>query len=243
MGILMTGSRSGWLLLMLATALVVFIAPIAKWTKIRILGGGGSALLVMLVILLAQGGSSAERVRSLTDSESVLGLRQQLIEAGWAMFTDNPVHGVGTGGYERALVTSYFDLLPGWSETTLSHTSLISTLAELGLIGLVMFGFAGAKAAVAAVRTYSRTRDPFDRLLAGWAGVAIFGVVLHSQSEGRLLDDPFLWYYLMLLVVMEVRHRAVPARAMPRERPHPRAVPAEPLAAAAVLHRQAAPDG
>ncbi len=217
MGIAMTASRSGWLLLMLATALVILIAPIARYTKARILGGGGGVILMLLVLLLAQGGTQADRVRSVTDRESVLGLREFLIKAGWQMFLDNPIHGVGSGGFERALTTTYIDILPVWARTTLSHTSLVSILAELGLLGVLTFGFAGLRIAVVATRTYARTiraREPSDVLLTGWLGVTLFGIVLQSQSEGRLLDEPYLWVYLALLVAMEVRTARPPEPAL-----------------------------
>ncbi|MFN0096848.1 MAG: O-antigen ligase family protein [Dehalococcoidia bacterium] len=214
MGILMTASRSGWLLMVLATALMIFLAPIARYTKLRILGGGGAAVVAMLALVLAQGGSQADRIRSLTDRESVLGLREFLIKAGWEMFKDNPIHGVGTGGFEHALVTSYIDILPDWARTTLSHTSLVSILAELGLIGVVAFGFVGVKLAIVAAKTYAEAREPGERLITGWAIVAVFGVILQSQSEGRLLDDPYLWFYAAILVAMEIRH--VTARSSAR---------------------------
>jgi len=210
-----TASRSGWLMVLFCGFLMVLFSPISRYTRARILGAGAVFVLALVVITLAQGGNEAERIRSLTDSTLVLGLREFLIKAGWAMWEDNPLVGVGSGNFQRALTTSYIDILPVWARTTLSHTSLISLLAELGIVGIAMFALVTIKTAIVVVRTRLRAADPYVKMTITWLGIALLGILLQSQSEGRLIDEPYIWLLLAMVVACETQRRfgAVAARA------------------------------
>jgi putative inorganic carbon (hco3(-)) transporter len=205
LAIVATASRSGWLMLILCTFLMVLWAPISRQTKTKIIGTAAMAMLVLVTIIMLQGGPNAERIRSITQPELVLGLREFLIKAGWAMFKDNPIHGVGSGNFEHALVLNYIQILPEWARTTLSHTSLVSIMAEQGILGISMFLFVSLRVAITLVRSYRRAANVYARLMVGWLGTALIGIVLQSQSEGRLLDEPYIWLLLSLLVVFETR--------------------------------------
>ena len=212
-GTVATASRSGWIMLLLCGFLVVVISPIASGTKLRLVSAAAGSLAALLVLLLFQGGADADRVRSLTTGVEVIGQREFLIKAGWAMFKDNPIYGVGSGNYQHALLLSYINLIPDWARTTLSHTSLISILAEQGILGAAMFGFVGLRLAIVMTRKFLFAADPFVRLITGWLGVSFIGIVLHSQSEGRLIDEPYLWLLLGVFVALET----VPAFASERD--------------------------
>ena len=202
-GIVATASRSGWLMLVLCTFLVVLMAPIPRYTKARITFGCTTAMAILLGLLLAQGGNDAERVKSLTSAVGVLGQRTFLIEAGWNMFKDNPIVGVGSGNYQHSLVTTYFDLVPYWAKTTLSHTSLVSLVAELGLVGIAVFSFFVLRVAITLVRIYHSTEVAYNRLIAGWLSSSLVGILLVSQSEGRLFDEPYLWVLFAITIAVE----------------------------------------
>ena len=205
LAIVATASRSGWIMLMLTGLLVLLLVPVTTYTKtklvasVALIGGLGVSLL------LWQGGADAERVRTITDSTSVLGQREFLIRAGWEMFKDSPFIGVGAGNYQHALTTSYLDVIPAWARVSLSHTSLVSVLAELGLVGVFLFGFVGLRVGITMFRTYVRSGDAYSRVVVGWLAASIIGIVLHSQSEGRLLDEPLLWVLLAIVIAFEVR--------------------------------------
>ncbi len=221
LGIIATASRSGWLMLLLCAFLVVVFAPIARYSKVRITVGAFAALAAFLGFVLAQGGADAERVRSLTTGMSVIGAREFLIRAGWEMFKDNPLTGVGTGNYQHALIVSYLHLIPEWARTTLSHTSVISILAELGVLGLGAFAFATVRVAITLGVTYARSPAPFNRMMTGWLAAALIGIVFHSQSEGRLLDEPFLWVLLALFIAFETAPGLAGAGRRPSARGSP----------------------
>ena len=202
-GIVATASRSGWLMLVFCTFLVVLISPISRYTKGKLILGSTGALAAMLALLLFQGGTDAERVKSLASGVQVIGQREFLIKAGWQMFKDSPLIGVGSGNYQHALIVSYLDLIPTWARTTLSHTSLVSLLAELGIVGMLAFLLVVVRVGLSVVRAYFATVVDYNRLIIGWLGASMIGIILVSQSEGRLLDEPYLWLILAMFVALE----------------------------------------
>lgn len=203
-GIVTTASRSGWLGMLLASFLVVMMSPIRGYTKARltVVAFGGLAFLLALVFM--QGGANAERVKSLTSGIQLIGQREFLIKGGWEMWKDNPLVGVGSGNYQHTLITSYLWTLPWWAKTTLSHTSFISILAELGIVGvgiLTLFAFRVGAACRSAFRLHS---DRYSRLLSAWCVAALVEILFQSQSEGRLLEEPFLYLVFAILIAVEL---------------------------------------
>jgi O-antigen ligase len=210
LGIVASASRSGWLVLLLIGFLTVMWAPIRWYTKLALTGASVALLGGMLGLLVFQGGADAQRVETLWSGVEVIGQREFLIRAGIAMWKDNPLIGVGSGNYQESLVVSYLHLIPTWARTTLSHTSLVSVLAELGIVGAAAFLFVGVRIGIVVTRVYRTARDePYTRLITGWIGACLVGIVLHSQSEGRLIDEPYLWLLLALLVAVETRGRGL----------------------------------
>ncbi len=204
-GIIATASRSGWLMLLLCGALMVFVAPIGRYTKARILGSGFGAAAAFTAFTIVQGGANATRIKTLVSGSEILGIREFLIKAGWQMWKDSPLIGVGSGNFQHALILNYIDILPEWARTSLSHTSLVSLLAEQGLVGMAMFGFVAFRVGLAVCLAFRRAKTPFSRLIVGWLGVSLIGILLQSQSEGRLFDEPYLWLLLAIFIAYEVR--------------------------------------
>jgi O-antigen ligase len=199
-----TGSRSGLLGFLLAGFLMVMFAPIERYTKLRLAMFGLVGVTVGLGLLMLQGGSDFERIKSLTLGIRVLGQREFLIRAGWEMWKDNPFIGVGTGSYQNALVQSYLWVIPWWAETTLSHTSFISLLAEGGLVAISMLGFVLVRVANGAWNVYRRETGRYGRLMAAWCTVALMEIFFQSQSEGRLFEEPYLWAIFAIFVAVEL---------------------------------------
>ena len=220
--IVATASRSGWMLLLLCGFLVVLFSPIRRYTKFMLTGSAVSFLVIVLTLLFAQGGTDAERVKSLSTGVQVLGQRTFLIQAAWEMYKDNPWVGVGSGNYQNSLIVNYHHIVPDWSPTSLSHTSFATLLAELGTIGIVLFGFLVVRIGIAVVSVYWGTKDRFTRLVTGWLGASLFGILLHSQSEGRLFEEPYLWVLLAIFIAVETH----PALALRTARTRPASVPA-----------------
>jgi len=204
LAIILTASRSGWLGMLLAAFLVVMMAPIRRYTKLRLTTLAFGGLFAMLTLVFMQGGTDAERVKSLASGVELLGQRAFLIEGGWEMFKDNPLAGIGSGNYQRTLVTSYLWTLPWWAETTLSHTSLISVLAELGLVGVAALLFTSFRIGATAARTYFANTGRDHRLCVAWVIAALVEIVFQSQSEGRLFEEPFMYLLFGILIALEL---------------------------------------
>lgn len=224
-----TASRSGWLGMLMACFLVVLLVPVPRYTKIRINAAAFGAFGALLGLLLVQGGSDAARVRSLAQgADTVLGVRRFLIRAGWEMWKDNPLVGVGTGSFQNALLLVYNWVMPSWAKTSLSHTSFISILAEWGIVGVAGFAFFFARVGAACLRIYRAAGDPFERMLGGWLVAALVEILFQSQSEGRLFEEPYLWLLLALVASLEMGA----GRRWPAAEPAPgRAVAMQPAAA------------
>jgi O-antigen ligase len=217
LAIVATASRSGWVALVLVCFLVLMMAPIPRYTKLRVTVIAGTFMAIMIGLLLVQGGTSAARVRSLASGVSAIGQREFLIRAGWEMWKDSPFIGVGSGNYQNSLIISYLWAVPAWARVSLSHTSIISILAELGILGVAMFAFVSIRVAISLVRAYFATSVPQNRLMIGWCAAALSGILFQSQSEGRLLDEPYLWLVLAIFVALETG-RAFTARTVPEAR-------------------------
>jgi putative inorganic carbon (hco3(-)) transporter len=136
-----------------------------------------------------------------------------LVAAGLKMFTDHPVTGVGFGGYQHALLTTYRQFLPQGYTDSVSHTSVVTVLAEQGVIGALLLMLFFLQLAREAWSARSR-RDEWST----WTTVAAAMVVpifLYSQFEGRLLQEPYLWLVLGLFYgaqqVALRRHVTLPA--------------------------------
>ncbi len=204
LGIILTASRSGWLGMLLASFLVVVMSPIRRYTKLRLTVLAFGGLGFMLALLFMQGGANAERVQSLGSGIELVGQREFLIKGGWEMWKDNPLTGVGSGNYQHTLLVSYLWTLPSWAQTTLSHTSLISVLAELGVIGMGVITLFTIRVVTACRAAYALTPDRYSRLMVAWCAAALIEILFQSQSEGRLLEEPFLYLIFAIVVALEL---------------------------------------
>jgi O-antigen ligase len=226
---------------LLAGFLMVMLAPIHRYTKLRLAAFGLVGIVVAVGLLMLQGGSDFERIKALTLGVRVLGQREFLIRAGWEMWKDNPFIGVGTGSYQNALVQSYMWVIPWWAETTLSHTSFISLLAEGGLVAISMLGFVLVRVANGAWNVYRRETGRYGRLMAAWCAVALTEIFFQSQSEGRLFEEPYLWAIFAIFVAIELGAVRREPAALPAARTVLATAPARVSRAAAVSAIDAPP--
>lgn len=226
----LTYSRSGLALFILMVALMV---PLA-FDRRR---AAAIAAVTLVAFGLSTGLNPDTRQRAADATQTVVGLvtgshhatsppaiesgvslddnRVFLVAAGLKMFTDHPVTGVGFGGYQHALLTTYRRFLPQGYTDSVSHTSVVTVLAEQGVIGallLMLFFLQLAREAWSA----RRRKDDWST----WTTVAAAMVVpifLYSQFEGRLLQEPYLWLVLGLFYGAQQaalrRHVPQPAEA------------------------------
>jgi O-antigen ligase len=206
----MTWSRSGLALFVLS----VMIAALFAFDRRRAAAIGALALVAFALsttinpdtrdragaaastLVTALTGGHVDTASAIPGNEdvSLADNRVYLVRAGWTMFVEHPITGVGLGGFQHAMLTAYRGFLPAGYTDSVSHTSFVTILAEQGLIGVLpftLFLVALAWEALAA----RRRGDPhlFWSTLPAFLVVPIF---MYSQFEARFLQEPYLWLAL-----------------------------------------------
>jgi putative inorganic carbon (hco3(-)) transporter len=214
----LTFSKSGYVLFPLMVALAVILATSRRRAAVLMVGTFAvlaAAILInpatrdrSLEVVQTVTGTTAGAAQPAANSDAVGGLqldsvRTYLIQAGWQMFKDHPVFGVGYGGFQHALLSDYSRFLPPnnpsspLSTVTLSHTSAIKVLAEQGLVGaglLLTFLLMLAWTVVSAMWKRTEYRD-----FIVTPAFLIGPILLYSQLEGRLIEEPYLWLAIGLI--------------------------------------------
>ena len=196
-----TSSRSNWATLVVVLPLVIAMLPMAAWRKFKLLALFGAAGGVLALAASIADPALIDRFESIVSGKQSLGSRTYLIKAGWQMFKDHPLFGVGLNGYREALQGQYSDFLPRLATNFLSHSTLITIMAELGIIGLSVVAFVGYRFLHICWRLYVEAGRGDRALVAGLTGAAL-AVFVSSQSEARLIEDPYLWIVLGLVVAL-----------------------------------------
>jgi O-antigen ligase len=212
-GLAITLSRSGLFTLVIILVLMILLIPRKRMIKpIGLLGLIGAVILAMRPTIW-------QRLLTLREGFGALDAqRQYLWKVAWEMFKDHPIFGVGLGGFEMMFKTHYINLktvIPDAEGATLSHTTLLTIAAELGLMGLAALAWVW----LALVRVLWRLRKGeldfngnrigigigretgFQQYLPGvgyflW----ITTVFISSQAEARFFEDPIIWISMAMLL-------------------------------------------
>ncbi len=189
-----TGSRGGWIVALVVLPVLLLALPVPGRAKQRAAIWVAAAAAAVAVTLAVLSPWFSERLGTARFGFEALGARPYLVEAGGAMFKDHLVGGVGAGNYQQAFLDNYagFKDPKIKANITISHTSAVTIAAELGLAGLAAAAFLAWRWTSLALRT-ARAAPPALRasVLGLLAMTAI--VLLGSQTEGRLFEDPYLW--------------------------------------------------
>lgn len=197
-----TGSRTAWLaMLIVFFALAVFIPR--KPVIFSVLSG---VILAVIGIIL-----NPEYLQRILEIKQNFGAsiteRQYLITSGLTMYKENPLLGVGLSGFQRVMETRFSDLIQ--NGVSLSHTSLVTTAAELGTIGLGIWGaflallYSRLPRVLRARRfvdQYSIYRPLSYQVVFGV--LAVTAIFISSQGEGRFFEDPYLWILIGYLTAI-----------------------------------------
>ena len=201
-----TSSRSNWATAAVVLPLVIAMLPMGTWRKIKLLALVAAAGAVLAYAASIADPSLVDRFQSIVSGKESLGSRSYLIKAGWQMFKDHPLFGVGLNGYRESLQGPYSDLLPRLATKFLSHSTLITFMAELGIIGLSVLAFLSYRFVRLCWRLYVEAGRADRALVAGLTGAAL-AIFISSQSEARLIEDPYLWIVLGLVVALSAIRR------------------------------------
>ena len=175
-----------------AVAVIAFAASTVINPDTRLRADGALQTLASM----AGGNVGSATAQPVPGEDPVADNRVYLVQAGMSMFRDHPVVGVGFGGYQQALLTTYRRFLPQGYTDSVSHTSLITVLAEQGVFGLVLFVLFLLQLAREALTVRFRA-GPWSF----WSSVPaalVIPIFLYSQFEARFLQEPYLWLALGL---------------------------------------------
>lgn len=194
---------------------VIFAASTGLNPDTRVRAADAAGTLVSAVtgtsLNVANGTARGEQAVTLEDN------RRYLVAAGIQMFKDHPIQGVGFGGYEHALLTTYRDrFLPRAYTDSVSHTSFVTIIAELGVIGALLF--IGFLVQLAREGLDARRERRSAALWTVMPITLIAPILLFSQFEARFFEEPYLWVALGLAYsaqVLAVRNRVRDAARKP----------------------------
>jgi O-antigen ligase len=199
-----TGSRSAWLIALPLLPLVVLLLPLSGRLRLRLLAAGVLALTAAVILALAVSPYFRDRIDTFRFGTEASGARPYLVEAGLQMFRDHPVWGVGAGGYQDSFLNDYYYYKDPKikANVTLSHTSAVTLISELGVLGAVAALFLVYRWARLGGRLWRSGTGEIRALVLGLWGMSLV-ILLSSQTEGRLFDDPYLWLTFGLGVALD----------------------------------------
>ncbi|MEL1135617.1 O-antigen ligase family protein [Desulfitobacterium sp. THU1] len=198
--LVITMSRGGLLTL---AVVMVFILIMLRSKRIAlpvgITGGLGLGAVLLNPTML-------ERFLKIQqDLTSVGSERLYLIKVGVRMFQDNPLWGVGLGAFQTRFLTNYIDYKTVGDGVSLSHTSVITVMAELGWLGLISLSLLMLSLIYALYSLSQKVRHTFV------LGIGYFGWILtifvSAQMEARFFEDPVLWVSMAMLVSLVINSK------------------------------------
>jgi len=219
--IILTGTRGA--LVSVIPAVIYMIFSFRKFTLRWRMIVFGAAVLVLLLLARLDLSQQMSRLASITESISGgsggdrLNGRLDVWEAGWDVFTKNPVLGVGGGAFPVATL-SYG--LPSGDHRNgiIAHNTYLSVLSETGIVGILLFGGILATIISALRRCPKGERGAFVASFCVWA-IGAFELSFEFRWQ--------TWLLFMLIMVasaatekQRLRQPAVnPRRLVPQPQP------------------------
>jgi O-antigen ligase len=199
-GLLFSFSQSSFAALMAGT----FAAAAFVWRW------RAAAAVALAGVVLLSAGMAAPSVRHSIFDASEKGLNRAtsgrfgLITDGARIAFDNPVAGVGLGGFKRA----YADrtgLRGEEPQKAASHNTPVTVAAELGFAGLALLVWLLA----AGLLTAFRAAGPgFEGRAALVFGLALGAIAVHSLFYDAFFEDPMTWGLLALAALVATTARS-----------------------------------
>lgn len=209
LGAAATFSRGG----LLAIAAIVLWAILRGVVPARFLVAAAGLLAVVAVPILLVAGSVFEQALAQKQYIAATNVDTRLLrwQAAARMLADNPLLGVGPGGFRSGYV-AYSGFAELAERTPVAHEMYLEVGAELGLPGLVLFLGAIVAALLATERAVRRRRaatdDPTDALLL--AALAVQGSLLAIALSSIFLSEQYympLWAGLAVAAAVDHRSR------------------------------------
>jgi putative inorganic carbon (hco3(-)) transporter len=198
MAIFLTLSRGG--LVALAVAMFASVAMGGRWRRVI----GSLALLVLLgsIVYFTSFASVPAQQRISTISGGTG--RTDLWTVGWRMVQAKPVAGIGTGNFQTSSI--HYLLRPGATQRAdfivdtpkVAHNTYLQILAELGIVGFVLFAVIVTYALVCiarAARAFARSGDLQMEILARGLFIGLIGLMTADFFISEMYSK-LLWLLL-----------------------------------------------
>ncbi|MCO1603216.1 O-antigen ligase family protein [Desulfosporosinus nitroreducens] len=197
-GLGITGSRGGILALGVSAIIFVILIPRRKLTLY--------AMVLMIFAIIAAAFLNPAIMARIESLRSGLlsasgGIREYLWRSGMAMVRDHPVVGIGVGAFGVAFTTIYPYFNPySTFYVSLSHTAILTVLAETGIIGFAVLYFLFGKTLQRGWDISRTIRHERLRFLNASIVAGVIAIFISAQGEGRLYEEPLLWILWAMLV-------------------------------------------
>jgi O-antigen ligase len=191
-GIILTGSRSGIILLFFVALIQVFQAFTGRNRSILIILVLGLALFWFTNFAEGTVMEPEAIVTSIVERTDTVGSRYDTWEAGWKMFLDHPIRGVGIGRYSN-YVPVYWDGT-SFNMVVTPHNTFIHVLSETGIIGFSFFLFIIFVVVVNRWKNIKSGANPSSSINRTWLFLLI--IILIGGFTKTDLVDKFFWFLL-----------------------------------------------
>ena len=165
-----------------------FVALFAVTFCVALIGAGRRMRIVLvacaLILALAAGAAAAASVGGRSARDVTSG-RSRLVTVTLDAFRKRPIAGVGVGGQPRA---SSELAKKGSPSRNASHTTPLTVLAELGVIGFALYAWVLGAAGWALYLVSRR-----DRALGVGLAAVLLALVVHSLLYAGFFEDPLAW--------------------------------------------------
>jgi hypothetical protein len=193
-GLLFSYSQSSMIgLLVITLALAVATGDRRVRRAVALLAAAAVVAAAAYVAVQVADGRSLNRITS---------DRTERVEDAVRVIEKHPIAGVGIGGQPRASRQLAHSQRP--TPNFVSHTTPLTVFAELGVIGLALYGWLLAGGALMIWRV-RRIDEPLGLAL----GVSFLGLFVHALFYSGFLEDPLTWLVLGVAAAYCVQ----PARA------------------------------
>jgi hypothetical protein len=187
-GLLVSFSRSSCLMVMVGVVLLAWRAFGAK----RTLAVGGIAFVILAGGAIASSHNIRHALTSTHRASTVSEGRFGLMSGGIKIWKIEPVAGSGVGSFQTRFTATESANQIAHKQVSISHNAPITVLAELGIIGALLFIWLCVATWIGIAR--GSRQGTGDQRWAQWGLLAIVtGIFVHSQLYADLFEDPMLW--------------------------------------------------
>lgn len=179
-------------------------APFLAGRRGRAAAVAGGLVLALFVGIWMTTLAPEASVQRLVSSDRTGSGRTDIWRVGWRMVEDNPIVGVGTSNYQEAAIR--YLIQPGAlvadqhivDKPKVAHNVYLHVLAELGIVGLGLFGGVLAFCVYCGMRAaslFAARGDPSSELLSRALAIALLGLLAACFFSSALYSKQ-LWLML-----------------------------------------------